>query len=131
MPRRLVNLFLRACTATLIATGLVPWLLPETVALPLYTVHRISGVALLLALVWKYAIARASLRRRLRSPHADRTLLVAVTASATLVFVLASGVAWTTGLVWVGGPISYSTLILHVFVGGLLLPVVLVPRMPG
>ena len=126
MPRRLVNLFLLACTATLIATGLVPWLLPETVALPLYTVHRISGVALLLALVWKYAIVRASLRRRLRSPHADHTLLVAVTASATLVFVLASGVAWTTGLVSFDRPIPYSTLNLHVFAGALLLPLVLV-----
>src|SRR5438093_5893941 len=113
MPRRLVNLFLLACTGALIATGLVPWLLPETVALSLYTVHRISGVVLLLALVWKYAIVRASLRRRLRSPHVDHTLLVVVTASATLVFALASGVVWTMGFVSFDRLIFYFTLYLH------------------
>ena len=126
MPRRLVNLLLLSCTVALIASGIIPWLLPEAVALPLYTVHRIAGVALLLALVWKYGIARTSLRRRLRSSGPDRALLAAIAASGILVFALASGVAWTTGFVSFDRPIPYSTLNLHVFAGALLLPLVVV-----
>ena len=64
MPRRLVNLALLAAIVTLLASGIVAWLLPDAAAGALYVTHRVAGIALVLALVWKYAIARRSLRRR-------------------------------------------------------------------
>ena len=64
MPRRLANLALLAAIATLLVSGVIAWLLPDTSAGFLYVAHRVAGVALVLALVWKYAIARRSLRRR-------------------------------------------------------------------
>ncbi len=125
MPRRLANLFLLASVITLVATGLLPWLLPEPVAQPLYVLHRIAGIALALSLAWKYAVVRGSLLRRLRPGRRDLTLVAAAVASAALVFVLVSGIAWTTGLVSFDRPIPYSALNLHVFVGAILLPLVL------
>ncbi len=125
MPRRLANLFLLASVVTLVATGLVPWLLPEALAAPLYVLHRIAGITLALSLAWKYAIVRGSLLRRLRPGRRDLTLVAAGVASAALVFVLVSGIAWTTGLVSFDRPIPYSALNLHVFVGAILLPLVL------
>jgi hypothetical protein len=129
MPRRLANLVLLVSVMTLVATGLLPWLLPETVTGPLYVAHRVAGLALALALVWKYAIVRGSLVRRLRPGGRDLTLVAAAIASAALVFALASGIAWTTGLVSFDRPIPYSALNLHVFIGALLLPLVLVHAM--
>lgn len=126
MPRRLANLLLLASVVTLTATGLLPWLLSEPVARPLYLAHRVAGIALVLSLVWKYAIVRGSLVRRLRPKRRDLTLIAAALASAALAFTLASGIAWTAGLVSFDRPIPYSALNLHVFVGALLLPFVLV-----
>src|SRR2546428_916671 len=125
MPRRLANLVLLASVITLVATGLLPWLLPESVARTLYLVHRVAGIALLLSLVWKYAIGRGSLVRRLRPAKRDLTLVAAATASVALAFALVSGIAWTVGLVSFDRPIPYSALNLHVFVGAILLPLVL------
>jgi hypothetical protein len=126
MPRRLANLVLLVSVITLVATGLLPWLLPETVAGPLYVAHRVAGLALALALIWKYAIVRGSLVRRLRTGYRDLTLVIAAIASAALLFALASGIAWTAGLVSFDRPIPYSALNLHVFVGAVLLLFVLV-----
>jgi hypothetical protein len=126
MPRRLANIVLLVSVMTLVATGLLPWLLSEAVARPLYLAHRVAGLALALALVWKYAIVRGSLVRRLRPGGRDLTLVTATIASAALVFALASGIAWTAGLVSFDRPIPYSALNLHVFIGALLLPFVLV-----
>src|SRR5712691_11612797 len=125
MPRRLANLVLLASVITLVATGLLPWLLPESVARPLYLVHRVAGIALLFSLVWKYAIVRGSLVRRLRPDRRDLTLVAAAVASVALAFTLVSGIAWTLGLVSFDRPIPYSALNLHVFVGAILLPLVL------
>ena len=125
MPRRLANLVLLASVITLVATGLLPWLLPESVARTLYLVHRVAGIALLLSLVWKYAIVRGSLVRRLRPAKRDLTLVAAAVASVALAFTLVSGIAWTVGLVSFDRPIPYSALNLHVFVGAILLPLVL------
>ena len=126
MSRRLANLFLLASVITLTATGVLPWLLPESIAAPLYVGHRVAGVALALSLLWKYAIVRGSLLRRLRRGRPDPTLAAAAVASAALVFALVTGLAWTGGLVSFDRPIPYSALNLHVFVGALLLPFVLV-----
>jgi DMSO/TMAO reductase YedYZ molybdopterin-dependent catalytic subunit len=114
MPRRLANLALLAAIATLLASGIVAWLLPDTAAGTLYVAHRVAGVALVLALVWKYAIARRSLRRR-----GVRGLGVWIgLATAGLTVTAASlGLAWTAGLVSFDRPFAYSALNLHVMAG--------------
>jgi len=122
MSRRLVNLLLLGSVVTLVATGLVPWLLPEPLVLPLYAVHRVAGVALVLALVWKYGIASRSLRRRLRLTIPDRSLVAGALATAALLVTLGLGVAWSAGLVSFDRPWPYSPLNVHVFVGLALVP---------
>src|SRR5256885_13677754 len=94
MPRRLANLALLGAIATLLASGIVAWLLPDTAAGALYVAHRVAGVALGLALVWKYAIVRRSLRRRsgLGSGVRIGILTVGLTVAAA-----GLRVAWTTG----------------------------------
>jgi len=126
MPRRLANLFLLGSVAVLALSGLLPWLLPESVARPLYVLHRIAGSALVLSLGWKYAIARGSLRRRLAPARRDLTLATGALASFALVLTLSIGIAWTAGLVSFDRPITYSALNLHVLIGGALLPLVLI-----
>ena len=115
MPRRLANLFLLIAVPVLVVTGLIPWLVADTVAAPIYVVHRIAGIALALSLAWKYAIVRGSLSRRVA--RRDPTLGVAAFGSGALLFVLASGIAWTAGLVSFDRPLAYSILNLHVFAG--------------
>ncbi len=100
MPRRLANLALLAAITTLLVSGVIAWLVPDTSAGFLYIAHRVAGVALVLALVWKYAIARRSLRRR-----GFRRSGVSL------------GLAWTTGLVSFDRPFAYSALNLHVVAG--------------
>jgi DMSO/TMAO reductase YedYZ molybdopterin-dependent catalytic subunit len=114
VPRRLANLGLLAAITTLLASGIVAWLLPETGAGTLYVAHRVAGIALVLALVWKYAIARRSLRRRgVRGSGVWIGL-----AAAGLTFTAAGlGLAWTTGLVSFDRPFAYSALNLHVMAG--------------
>ena len=65
--RRLTNLILLGAVAILVATGLLGWVLPEPAASPLYALHRMAGIVLVLALPWKEVIARASLARRARA----------------------------------------------------------------
>jgi DMSO/TMAO reductase YedYZ molybdopterin-dependent catalytic subunit len=115
VPRRLVNLVLLGAVGTLVTTGLVAWLVPEAAALPLYLLHRVAGVALVLALVWKYAIARRSLVRRV--PRGDRSVWAGVAAAVLLVPSAGLGLAWTSGLVSFDRPWSYSALNIHVFAG--------------
>lgn len=123
MPRRLANLVLLGAIATLLATGVVAWLLPDPAAAPLYLVHRVAGLALVLALVWKYAIARRSLGRRgLRG----RAVWIGLTTAALTVIAAGLGVAWSTGVVSFDQPVAYSALNLHVIAGiGLALSVVM------
>jgi len=126
MPRRLANLFLLGSVAVLALSGLLPWLLSESVAGPLYVLHRIAGIALVLSLGWKYAIAGGSLRRRLAPARRDLTLAVGALASVALAFTLVIGVAWTAGLVSFDRPIAYSALNLHVLIGGALVLLVFI-----
>ena len=114
MPRRLTNLALLAAIATLLVSGIVAWLLPDTAAGALYVAHRVAGVALVLALVWKYAIARRSLRRR--SVLGSGVWIGILTAGLT-VAAAGLGLAWTTGFVSFDRPLPYSALNLHVIAG--------------
>src|SRR5439155_1897147 len=114
MPRRLANLALLAAIATLLVSGIVAWLLPEIAASPLYVAHRVAGIALVLALGWKYAIARRSLRRR--GARAAGVWIGLATAGVTIVAV-GLGLAWTVGFVSFDRPFAYSALNLHVIAG--------------
>jgi len=114
VPRRLVNLALLAAIVTLLASGIVAWLLPDAAAGALYVTHRVAGIALVLALVWKYAIARRSLRRRgVRGSGVWIGLFTAVLTIAAA----GLGLLWTVGLVSFDRPLAYSALNLHVIAG--------------
>jgi len=114
VPRRLANLALLAAITTLLASGIVAWLLPSAAAGALYIAHRIAGVALVLALVWKYAIARRSLRRR--GVRGSGVWIGLATAGLT-VAAAGLGLAWTAGFVSFDRPFAYSALNLHVIAG--------------
>ena len=114
MPRRLVNLALLAAIVTLLASGIVAWLLPDAAAGALYVTHRVAGIALVLALVWKYAIARRSLRRR--GVQGSGVWIGLFTAVLTIA-AAGLGLLWTVGLVSFDRPLAYSALNLHVIAG--------------
>jgi molybdopterin-dependent oxidoreductase-like protein protein len=114
VPRRLANLALLAAIATLLVSGIVAWLLPDAAAGALFITHRVAGIALILALVWKYAIARRSLRRRgLRGSG----VWIGIMTGALTVVAAGLGVAWTLGFVSFDRPLAYSALNLHVVAG--------------
>lgn len=121
MPRRLVNLALLVAVPLLVATGLFAWVAPPPAADALLVVHRVAGVGLVLALAWKYGIARRSVRRRARG-GLDVSLLVGGMASGALLLVLGIGLAWSIGIVSFDRPLAYSLLNVHVFVGVALVP---------
>ena len=114
MPRRLANLALLAAIATLLVSGIVAWLLPDTAAATLYGAHRIAGITLVLALSWKYAIARRSVHRR--GVQGSGVWLGMLTAALTIA-AAGLGLAWTLGLVSFDRPLAYSALNLHVIAG--------------
>ena len=114
MPRRLANLVLLAAIAMLLASGIVAWLLSETAAGALYVAHRIAGVAFVLTLAWKYAIARRSLRRR---GVAGSGVWIGLATAALTITASSLGLAWTAGLVSFDRPFGYSALNLHVIAG--------------
>ena len=114
MPRRLANLALLAAIATLLGSGIVAWLLPESAAGTFYLAHRVAGIALILALAWKYAIARRSLRRR---GVRGSGVWIGLAAATLTVAAAGLGLAWTAGLVSFDRPFAYSALNLHVIAG--------------
>jgi DMSO/TMAO reductase YedYZ molybdopterin-dependent catalytic subunit len=114
VPRRLANLALLAAITTLLVSGIVAWLLPDTSAGPLYVVHRVAGIALVLALVWKYAIARRSLRRR---GVRGSGVWIGLAAAGLTITTAGLGLAWTAGLVSFDRPFAYSALNVHVMTG--------------
>ncbi len=114
VPRRLANLTLLAAIATLLVSGIVAWLLPDTAAGILYVAHRVAGIALILALAWKYAIARRSIRRRsVRGPG----VWIGLATAGLTIAAAGLGLAWTAGLVSFDRPFGYSALNLHVIAG--------------
>ena len=80
----------------------------------LYVAHRIAGVALVLALVWKYGIARRSIRRR---GAKESGVWVGLATAVLTVAAAGLGLAWTAGLVSFDRPFAYSALNLHVIAG--------------
>lgn len=117
MPRRLTNLLLFVLVLAEVASGLEGWLLPLARAWPLYDLHRLLGLALVLLLAWKYAIARGSLRRRLGRRPRDASALVGLAAGGLLMATLGPGLVWTAGLLTFDSFLGYSPLNLHVFFG--------------
>ena len=114
MPRRLANLTLLAAITTLLASGILAWLLPASAAGALYIVHRVAGVGLVLSLVWKYRVARRSLRRR---GVGGSGVWVGLAAAGLTIVAAGLGLAWTVGLVSFDRPFAYSALNLHVIAG--------------
>jgi cytochrome b561 len=132
MPRRLTNLLLLLLVLAQVASGLLGWALPEPRALPLYDLHRVLGLALVLLLLWKQPIVRSSLERRLKPALSgakeqpwDRSVLAGAVTGLALLVCLALGLAWTLNLVSFDSFWGYSALNLHVFFGLALLPLLL------
>jgi DMSO/TMAO reductase YedYZ molybdopterin-dependent catalytic subunit len=125
MTRRSVNLLLLGAVVTLVVTGVIAWVLPETAATPLLLAHRAAGLALVLSIAWKLPIARGSLRRRIPR-RIDLSLVIGVLTGMALLLTLALGLGWTFGAFSFDRPWSYSALNLHVFTGLALAALVLV-----
>src|SRR5439155_7684777 len=83
----------------------------DTGAANLYGAHRVAGIALVIALVWKYAIARRSLRRR---GVQGAGVWIGLLSAALTIVAAGLGLAWTLGLVSFDRPLAYSALNLHV-----------------
>jgi DMSO/TMAO reductase YedYZ molybdopterin-dependent catalytic subunit len=122
MSSRLTNLLLLLLVAAGVATGILGWLLPEPKSLPLYHLHRVLGLALVLLLVWKQVIVRASIARRLGRQPRDGSTLVGIAAGSALLASLALGLAWTLDLVSFDSFWGYSALNLHVLLALATLP---------
>jgi DMSO/TMAO reductase YedYZ molybdopterin-dependent catalytic subunit len=124
MPRRLTNDLLLALVLAQVLGGVLGWALPVAQAQPLYDAHRALGVAMVLLLGWKQAIALASLKRRLARRRKDASVVCGSLAALGLLTTLALGLAWTLNLIsfdWLWG---YSPLNVHVFIGIALVPFV-------
>jgi DMSO/TMAO reductase YedYZ molybdopterin-dependent catalytic subunit len=122
VPRRLTNDLLVALVLAQVLGGALGWALPVATAWPLYELHRALGVALILLLGWKQAIALRSLRRRV--PRGDGSVLWGSLAGVAILATLSLGMAWTLNLIsfdWLWG---YSPLNVHVIVGIALVPFV-------
>lgn len=114
MPRRLANLTLLVAIVALLATGIVAWVLPDAGASVLSAAHRVAGVALALALGWKYAIGRRSIRRR---GFGGAGVWVGVLTAIATLAAAGLGLAWTVGIASFDRPFAYSALNLHVIAG--------------
>lgn len=129
MPRRLTNDLLLALLLAQVLSGVLGWALPIETARPLYDLHRALGVAAILLLGWKQAIALASLRRRLAwrggGPRRwDRSVIWGSVAGLALLLTLGLGLAWTLNLISFDLFWGYSPLNVHVIVGIALVPFV-------
>src|SRR5437762_5685338 len=100
MPRRLTNDLLLALLLAQVLVGVLGWALPVAQAAPLYDVHRGLGVAVILLIGWKQAIALASLKKRLRGNRGwDRSIVWGSVAAVALLVTLGLGLAWTLNLI--------------------------------
>jgi len=124
MPRRLTNDLLLALLLAQALGGLLGWAWPVASAAPLYSLHRALGVAVILLLGWKQAIAWRSLRRRVRRRRWDRSIVWGSVAGIALLLTLAIGLAWTLNLISFDLLWGYSPMNVHVALGILLLPFV-------
>jgi DMSO/TMAO reductase YedYZ molybdopterin-dependent catalytic subunit len=124
VPRRVTNDLLLGLLLAQALGGVLGWALPVSTAAPLYSLHRALGVAVILLLSWKQAIALASLRRRLRRQPWDRSIVWGSIAAAALLLTLAIGLAWTLNLISFDLLWGYSPMNVHVALGIGLLPFV-------
>lgn len=122
MPRRLTNLVLLVLVLGLAGSGLAGWISPDQSAGFWYELHRLLGVALILALFWKAPIVRGSLARRLARPRLRASTVPGLLAGLCVLTALALGLGWTTGLLHLDSFGGYSPLNVHVEIGLLLLP---------
>lgn len=127
MPRRLTNDLLIALVLAQVLGGVLGWALQVELARPLYDLHRALGVAIILLLGWKQAIALASLRKRVHTwQRWDRSVIWGSIAATGLILTLAIGLAWTLNLISWDLLWGYSPLNVHVIVGIALVPFVAV-----
>jgi hypothetical protein len=124
MARRLTNDLLLLLVLAQVVTGLVGWAFPGDQVLPVYGLHRALGVAVLLVILHKQTIARASLARRLARSPRDRSTVWGLVAATALLGSVAIGLAWTFNLVSFDTLWGYSPLNVHVGLGIGLLPFV-------
>jgi DMSO/TMAO reductase YedYZ molybdopterin-dependent catalytic subunit len=124
VPRRVTNDVLVALLLAQVLGGVLGWWLPVSSALPLYDAHRALGVATLLVLGWKQAIALRSLRKRVTRQRVDRSVVWGSVAGAALLVTLGLGLSWTLNLIPIDLFWGYSPLNVHVIVGIGLVPLV-------
>src|SRR5919201_4878303 len=124
VPRRVTNDLLLGLLLAQVLGGLLGWAWPVATAAPLYDLHRALGVAVMLLLGWKQAIALASFRRRLRRQPWDRSIVWGSVAASALLLTLAIGLAWTLNLISFDLLWGYSPMNVHVALGIGLLPFV-------
>jgi hypothetical protein len=122
VQRRLTNLLLLVLALGLAGSGLAGWIARDGSAGFWYELHRLLGVGLVLALIWKTPIARSSLSRRLARPTLRRTTIPGVLTGLSVLGAIALGLGWTTGLLGLESFGGYSPLNVHVQFGLLLLP---------
>ena len=119
LPARLVDALLFASVVVAGATGVGSILAGTPSDAWVFWLHGIAGVVLVGALAAKLA----RVRHRLTGTW-TRTVTVSVALTVLAVLALASGLAWTLGLVEQVGP--FTGLVLHAYLGIALLPVFLV-----
>src|SRR5690242_20068070 len=124
MSPRATNLALFAAVPSLVLTGFVSWALPEGAAATVLAAHRAIAAALMVALAWKWGVARRSIRRR-SATRRSATLVVGGITSVLLLVTLGLGLAWTLGVISFDRPVSYSLLNVHVFAGVALVPLLI------
>jgi DMSO/TMAO reductase YedYZ molybdopterin-dependent catalytic subunit len=124
MPRRLTNDLLLALVLVQVLGGLLGWAWPVAAVSPLYPLHRAVGVAIVLLLGWKQAIALSSLRRRTMHRPWDGSIVWGSVGAVALLATLALGVAWTLNLISFDLLWGYSPMNIHVALGIGLLPFV-------
>lgn len=122
MPRRLTNLLLLVLALGLAGSGLAGWISPDEAAGFWYQLHRLLGVALILALFWKAPIVRGSLARRLARPRLRASTVPGLLTGLCALTALVLGLGWTTGLLQLDSFGGYSPLNVHVEIGLLPLP---------
>jgi DMSO/TMAO reductase YedYZ molybdopterin-dependent catalytic subunit len=119
LPPRLVDALLLAGVVVAGLTGVGSILAGTPSDAWVFWLHGVAGVVLVGALAAKLARVRHRLRGRW-----TRTVWVSVALTALAVLALATGLAWTLGIVEQVGP--FTLLVLHAYVGLALLPVFLV-----
>jgi len=119
LSSRLVDAILLAGVVVAALTGFASILAGTASDAWVFWLHGIAGVVLVGALAAKLA----RVRHRLRGTW-NRTVTVSVALTVVAALALASGLAWTLGLLEQVGP--FTGLVVHAYVGIALLPVFLV-----